>query len=176
MVDELRAGFKAIPYGARAAVAPVAPSKERLVTKVTSVDVRRPGAQIEPTPEFGWITPTARNSLAVRKPGIVTATGIGFPPSDEPNKGAARMMARDAAWAVAARNLLREATPRQVGSASNVKNYAAATDEIETKVQGWIEGAKVTKEVELASGGFEITLEVPFSGIRLLLAAPNDAP
>lgn len=93
--------------------------------------------------------------------GIVTASGIGYPPPDPLNSTQARLLARRAVQSVAYRNLLEAFKAIRVDSTTTVKNYVTTSDEIQVRVSGMVEDAKVIQERELEKGGYEVTLQMP---------------
>jgi hypothetical protein len=107
--------------------------------------------------------------------GIVTATGIGYPPTDAINSMQARLLARRAAHSVALRNLLEAFNAVRVDSTTTVKNHVTVNDEIQVKVSGIVEDAKVLKERDLDKGGYEVTLQVKLTGRVGDTFVPKDA-
>lgn len=108
--------------------------------------------------------------------GIVTASGIGFPPADALNSTQARLLAKRAAQSVAYRNLLEAFTAIRVDSTTTVKNYVTTSDEIQVKVQGMVEDAKIIHERQLEKGGYEVTLKMKLTGRISETFAPKNAP
>jgi len=108
--------------------------------------------------------------------GIVTASGIGFPPADVLNSTQALLLAKRAAQSVAYRNLLEAFTAIRVDSATTVKNYVTASDEIQVKVQGMVEDAKILHERQLEKGGYEVTLQMKLTGRVSETFAPKNSP
>ena len=108
--------------------------------------------------------------------GIVTASGIGFPPADALNSTQARLLAKRAAQSVAYRNLLEAFTAIRVDSTTTVKNYITTSDEIQVKVQGMVEDAKIIHERQLEKGGYEVTLKMKLTGRISETFAPKNAP
>ncbi len=108
--------------------------------------------------------------------GIVTASGIGFPPADALNGTQARLLAKRAAQSVAYRNLLEAFTAVRVDSTTTVKNYVTTSDEIQVKVQGMVEDAKIIHERQLEKGGYEVTLQMKLTGRVSETFVPKNAP
>lgn len=107
------------------------------------------------------VTPNGRADWTA---GIVTAKGIGIPPKNPASALQAREMARTAAWAVALRNLLEAVKGVYVDSTTTVSNYVTMNDEVRTRVEGMVKGAKLVKEQEMPDGSFETTVEMKLTG------------
>jgi hypothetical protein len=108
--------------------------------------------------------------------GVVTAKGFGVPPKNPANALQARESARTAAWSVALRNLLEVVKGVYVDSTTTVNNYVTTNDEIRTRVEGMVKGAKVVKEQELADGSYETTVEMKLAGDLSSLVQPKMMP
>ncbi len=108
--------------------------------------------------------------------GIVTASGIGFAPTDVANSTQARLLAKRAAQSVAYRNLLEAFTAVRVNSSTMVKNYMTTSDEIQVKVQGFVEDAKIIRERDVEQGVYEVTLQMKLTGRVSETFGPKDAP
>lgn len=108
--------------------------------------------------------------------GTVTARGIGIPPKNPASALQAREMARTAAWSVALRNLLEVVKGVYVDSTTTVSNYVTTNDEIRTKVEGFIKGARIVKEQEMPDGSFETTVEMKLAGDFSNLLLPKPSP
>lgn len=123
------------------------------------------------------VTPNGRADWTT---GIVTARGIGIPPKNAASALQAREMARTAAWSVALRNLLEVVKGVYVDSTTTVSNFITTNDEVRTKVEGFVKGARIVKEQEMPDGSFETTVEMKmtgeFSNLLLPKAAPKTAP
>jgi hypothetical protein len=123
------------------------------------------------------VTPNGRADWTT---GIVTAKGIGIPPKNPASALQAKEMARAAAWAVALRNLLEAVKGVYVDSTTTVSNYVTTNDEVRTRVEGMVKGAKLVKEQEMPDGSFETTVEMKltgdFSGVVLPKASPRTDP
>ena len=107
------------------------------------------------------VTPNGRADWTT---GIVTAKGIGIPPKNPASALQAKEMARAAAWAVALRNLLEAVKGVYVDSTTTVSNYVTTNDEVRTRVEGMVKGAKLVKEQEMPDGSFETTVEMKLTG------------
>jgi hypothetical protein len=129
--------------------------------------------------ESGHITDTVTpNGRADWTAGMVTARGVGIPPKNPVSALQAREMARTAAWSVALRNLLEVVKGVYVDSTTTVSNYVTTNDEVRTKVEGFVKGAKIVKEQEMADGSFETTVEMKLTGdfSNLMLPKPTPRP
>ena len=107
------------------------------------------------------VTPNGRADWTT---GIVTAKGIGIPPKNPASALQAKEMARAAAWAVALRNLLEAVKGVYVDSTTTVSNYVTTNDEVRTRVEGMVKGAKLVREQEMPDGSFEMTVEMKLTG------------
>lgn len=96
--------------------------------------------------------------------GVVRATGFGFPPKDAANALHAKVMAQRAAHSVALRNLLEALNGVRIDSNTTVKNYIVANDEIQVRVSGMVNRAKIVKEQQLPDGSYEVTVEMDLRG------------
>lgn len=95
--------------------------------------------------------------------GIITVKGTGAPPANMP-AGQSRLMAKRAAIADGYRNLAELINGVQVTSETTVKNFVTESDVIQTKVQGFIKGALVVNEKNLADGTVEVMISVNLVG------------
>ena len=145
-----------------------------LATSLSAVSM----AASDPTGHFtDMVTPHGKADWTT---GVVTARGIGIPPKNPASALQAREMARTAAWSVALRNLLEVVKGVYVDSTTTVSNYVTTNDEVRTKVEGFVKGARVIKEQEMPDGSFETTVEMKltgdFSGLLLPKATPKTEP
>ncbi|MDH4079545.1 MAG: LPP20 family lipoprotein [Nitrospira sp.] len=108
--------------------------------------------------------------------GIATARGIGIPPKNPVNSLQAKEMTRKAAWAVALANLLEVVKGVHVDSTTTVNNYVATNDEVRTRVEGFIKGARLVKEDPLPDGSYETTVEMKLAGEFSELVVPKTDP
>jgi hypothetical protein len=86
-----------------------------------------------------------------------------------------RLLAKRAAHAVALRNLLEAFKAVRVDSTTTVKNHVAISDEIQVKVNGLVEDARVVGERDLDKGGYEVKLEMKLTGRVSETFVPPDA-
>jgi len=107
------------------------------------------------------VTPNGRADWTT---GIVTAKGIGIPPKNPASALQAKEMAKSAAWAVALRNLLEVVKGVRVDSTTTIDNFIMKSDEVRTRVEGMVKGAKLVKEQEMPDGSFETTVEMKLTG------------
>jgi len=95
--------------------------------------------------------------------GKIRATGVGSPPANADNAGAARAMTQRAALADAQRNLLRTVEQIKIDGARNVRAVMGDRNVTE-RIQGFLKGYTVVSERELDGGRIEIMLELPLTG------------
>jgi hypothetical protein len=107
--------------------------------------------------------------------GIVTATGVGYGPPDMIGTTPGQLLAKRAAHAVALRNLLEAFKAVRVDSTTTVKNHVAISDEIQVKVNGLVENARIVGERDLEKGGYEVKLEMKLTGRVAETFVPIDA-
>jgi len=119
------------------------------------------------------VTPNGRADWTT---GIVTAKGIGIPPKNPASALQAKEMARTAAWAVALRNLLEAVKGVYVDSTTTVNNFVTTNDEVRTRVEGMVKGAKLVKEQEMPDGSFETTVEMKLTGDLSGVVLPKPSP
>lgn len=108
--------------------------------------------QITPNGYMNWTT------------GVATATGLGVPPRNAVSAMQSKEMTRAAAWSVALRNLLEVVKGIQVDSHTTVQNYVTTSTEVQTRVEGLVQGAKLVGERELPTGEFETTVQIKLAG------------
>ena len=108
--------------------------------------------QITPNGSVNWTT------------GVATATGLGVPPRNAVSAMQSKEMTRAAAWSVALRNLLEVIKGIQVDSRTTVQNYVTTSTEVQTRVEGFVQNAKLVRERELPTGEFETTVQIKLAG------------
>jgi hypothetical protein len=95
--------------------------------------------------------------------GKIRAAGVGSPPQNAGNAGAARAMTQRAALADAQRNLLRIVQQIRIDGERTVRTIMATRSGTE-RIQGFLKGYTVVSEREREDGSIEITLELPLTG------------
>ncbi len=109
--------------------------------------------------------------------GLVTAVGIGAPPSQPANPAQARGMAERAAQVVALRNLLESVKGVRVDSTTTVENFILTSDIIRTQVNGFVQGSTILDKKYLSDGSVEITVGMYIKGALLeSLLPPKSTP
>jgi hypothetical protein len=94
----------------------------------------------------------------------IRVTGSGAPSQDAPNIAAARLGAERAAKLDAMRNAIEAIQGVWIDSQTTVKNAMLESDIIRSRVQGFIQGARVVETKYLSDGAIQVTIEVPFKG------------
>lgn len=108
--------------------------------------------------------------------GTVTAKGIGIPPKNPASPLQAKEMAKSAAWAVALRNLLEVVRGVRVDSTTTIDNFIMKNDEVRTRVEGMVRGAKLKDQKEMPDGSFETTVEMKLTGDLSSVVLPKPSP
>lgn len=108
--------------------------------------------QITPNGYVNWTT------------GVATATGLGVPPRNAVSALQSKEMTRAAAWSVALRNLLEVVKGIRVDAQTTVQNYVTTNAEVQTRVEGFVQGAKLVRENELPTGEFQTTVQIKLAG------------
>ncbi len=95
----------------------------------------------------------------------IRATGSGIPPEDVTDPNQAGLLAERAAEVDAKRNLLERINGIRVDSATYVRDYAAEHDEVNTRLDAFLRGAKKVDTRYLDDGVVEVDVEAPLSGV-----------
>lgn len=99
---------------------------------------------------------------------IIKATGSGAPPKDISGPQA-RLMAQRAAQLDALRNLGENILGVEIQSKTYVKDFVTQSDEIKTRFEGFIQGAKVTQIRELDDGAVEVDVEIALIALKPII-------
>ena len=102
--------------------------------------------------------------------GVLTATGIGLPPSGA-NRIQGKIWARTAAIADAQRRLAEAADEVRVEGETTVKMNTLADDTVRTSVSATLKGAQIVSENWNSEGYYEVTMQVPVFGAGSLAQA-----
>ncbi|MCS7209694.1 MAG: hypothetical protein NZ874_09005 [Fimbriimonadales bacterium] len=114
--------------------------------------------------------------------GVLSATGVGLMPSDEPNRARAYLKARGYARLDALANLLMLVNRVQIDAQYTGADYIAQSEEIRATVNGFLRGAMITDERKIYIEGQEavqVTVSIPMHGQRglsQLLLKPRATP
>jgi hypothetical protein len=108
--------------------------------------------------------------------GVITAVGIGAPPSQPANAAQARAMAERAAQVVAYRNLLEAVKGVRVDSTTLVENFIVTSDVIRTQVNGIIQGATIMDKKYMSDGSVEVTVGMKLTGALAEALLPKVPP
>ncbi|MCS6923944.1 MAG: hypothetical protein NZM10_06145, partial [Fimbriimonadales bacterium] len=96
--------------------------------------------------------------------GYIEAKGEGAFPADAQSRGQARLLAKRAAIADAQRNLLETLNGVRLTAETVVRNFIVESDVVQTRVQGYLQGAQVVKEQERGDI-YEVTMRLPLNGV-----------
>lgn len=101
---------------------------------------------------------------------VVRATGHGLEPNDPSMNPAERsLMAKRAAKLDALRNLAEQVYGVRITSDSYVRDFITRSDEIRSRVNTFIQGARVISESQLPDGSYESVVEVDVAPLRDIL-------
>ena len=95
----------------------------------------------------------------------IRATGAGLPPKNVTDAEEARLLAERAAEIDAKRNLVEKIYGVRIDSSSYVRDYALQHDEVNTKLNAFLQGAKRVDTRYLDGGAVEVDVEAPLSGV-----------
>jgi len=95
--------------------------------------------------------------------GKIRAIGVGSPPENAANAGAAKAMTQQAALADAQRNLLRTVEQIKIDGQRSVRSFMESGNGAE-RIQGFVKGYTVVSERELGDGRIKVILELPLTG------------
>lgn len=141
------------------------PTKKTIALIFTAIGwLLFPSALLAQTYDGEYVQESFEHGTTDWSQGVITATGIGVPSPDATSAFHAKAMAKRAALVVAYRNLLEIIQGIRVDSVTTVNNYMVESDVVKTKVQGFVKGAKVIDQKEMADGSFVITVEMPLTG------------
>jgi hypothetical protein len=112
-----------------------------------------------PPPEDSWHTL------------VIKATGSGVAPSEMAETSQGRLMAERAAYADALRQLGENIKGVKVSSRTTVRNFITENDEIRTRFEAFLRGARrtETRHLDDGSGICEVDVEIPLEGMRSLI-------
>jgi len=94
----------------------------------------------------------------------IRVTGSGAPSPDAPNIAVARLGAERVAKLDAMRNALEAIQGVWIDSQTTVKNAMLESDVIRSKVQGFVQGARVVETKYLSDGAIQVVVEVSLRG------------
>ena len=115
-------------------------------------------------------TAFAAGSIDYSGVGIVTGTGAGVAPPTAISPAHAKLLAREAAIAMAQRDLAATINGVQVDAETTVENMMTTSVAVRTRVSGLLRGARVVDEV-YQDGACYVTMEIPIFGATGSLAS-----
>lgn len=93
-------------------------------------------------------------------PITVKAVGNGAPPGSAVNPAQARLLAERAAKLDAYRNLLEQAYGVRISTDTSVRDFITQNDSIRTRVDGYIQGARVVNTRYEPDGAVQVDMEI----------------
>jgi hypothetical protein len=106
--------------------------------------------------------------------GVISASGIGTPPAQQPNTAQGRTMAEQAAHVVAYRNLLEAIKGVRIDATKTVENFMVESEIIRTGVSGIIQGATVMDKKYTNDGSVEVTIGMRIAGALADMLLPKN--
>jgi hypothetical protein len=95
---------------------------------------------------------------------VLSATGTGLAPDNIKDTPRGRLLAERAAYVDAIRNLAENIKGVQLTSTTTVLDFVTQSDDIETRFEGWVHGAKKTVVRAYPDGTVEVEVELPMQG------------
>jgi len=126
--------------------------------------------------ESGHLVSTTPDGTVDWTTGVATAHGIGIPPRNAVNPLQAKEMTKKAAWSVALRNLMEVVKGVYVDSTTTVNNFVTTNDEVRTRVEGFVRGARLVQEREMSDGSMQTTVEMKLGGEFSKTVIPKTDP
>ncbi len=108
--------------------------------------------------------------------GTIESTGSGVPPEKYFGKPQARVMAQRSAQLEAYRNLLEVVKVIRVDTALVVKDFMSISENVRTRVEELVKGAKVVRRDYLADGTVEVTVSLSLRGDFAEMVLPIVSP
>jgi hypothetical protein len=106
--------------------------------------------------------------------GVITAAGIGTPPTPQPNTTQGRTMAEQAAHVAAYRNLIEAVKGVRVDATKTVENFMVDREVIRNGVNGIIQGATVMDKKYMNDGSVEVTIGMRLAGALTDMLLPKN--
>ena len=103
---------------------------------------------------------------------VIKATGSGTAPPEMADTAQGKLMAERAAYADALRQLGENIKGVHVTSRTTVRNFITQNDEIKTRFESFLRGAKRVETRHLEDGICEVDLEIPLEGLQVLFNPP----
>lgn len=110
-------------------------------------------------------------------PITIKAIGNGAPPANAVNPAQARLLAERAAKLDAYRNLLEQAYGVRITTDTSVRDFITQNDSIRTRVDGYVQGARVTGTRYEPDGAVQVDMEIVLlEDFRNLFPQPAPQP
>jgi hypothetical protein len=106
---------------------------------------------------------------------IISATGTGAAPAHLAGTGQGYAMARRAAQLDAYRNLGENVMGVRIDSQTTVRNFVTERDDIQSRFNGFIQGAQIVEVRELPDGIVEVEMQIALDQLGNILPLPSRA-